>query len=49
MNDTDIIKVINAEKAKKLLEESKRADGRGLLDYRNLEITRGIMKSADGS
>lgn len=49
MSDTDIIKIINSEKAKKLLEQSSRADNRGLLDYRDLEIKRDVMKSADGS
>jgi len=49
MSDTDIIKIIGAEKAKKLLDDSKRADSRDLLEYRELEIKRGVMKSADGS
>jgi len=49
MSDTDIVKIINSEKAKILLDNSKRADGRGLLDYRDLEIKKGVIKSADGS
>lgn len=49
MSDIDMIKVINAEKAKKLFEQSKRADNRGLLDIRKLDIKKGVMNSADGS
>lgn len=49
MSDTDIIKIINAEKAKKYLDENKRIDGRDFLEYKPLEIKRGVMKSADGS
>jgi exosome complex component RRP42 len=49
MSDIDILKIIKADKAKKLLQEEKRFDNRGLLDSRNIEIKRNVMKSADGS
>jgi len=49
MSDIDILKIIKADKARKLLQEDKRFDNRGLLDSRNLEIKKNVMKSADGS
>lgn len=49
MSDIDILKIIKSDKARKLLAEGKRFDNRDLLDIRNLEIKRNVMKSADGS
>ncbi|MFA5745926.1 MAG: hypothetical protein WCX82_04640 [archaeon] len=49
MSDIDILKVIKSDKAKKLLVEDKRFDNREMLEYRQIEIKRGVMKSADGS
>ncbi len=49
MSDTDILKILKSDNARKLIFENKRFDNRDLLEYRSLEIKRGVMTSADGS
>lgn len=49
MSDVDVIKLLNAEKVKKNIEQEKRIDNRDLLEMRPLKIERGVIKSADGS
>jgi exosome complex component RRP42 len=44
-----VIADIKRDHIKKLLEEGKRLDGRGLDDYREIEINNSVYASADGS
>jgi exosome complex component RRP42 len=43
------LKIVNSETITNNIKENKRKDGRGLLDYRNLEIKTGVINTADGS
>lgn len=49
MSDVDILKIIKSDKARKLLVSDKRFDNRQMLEYRPIDIKRGVMLSADGS
>ncbi|MGC8669751.1 MAG: exosome complex protein Rrp42 [Candidatus Micrarchaeia archaeon] len=45
----EAIDVIKAEYIKKLLAEGKRESNRGMLDFRNINITNNIIETAEGS
>ncbi|MEM4137391.1 MAG: exosome complex protein Rrp42 [Candidatus Anstonellaceae archaeon] len=45
----EIIKEINGELIKNLLKQGKRADGRGKLQYRKIEVEKNIIENAEGS
>lgn len=46
---SEILNIVNADNALKLIKESKRIDGRGFNDFRNLDIKTGVVPSAAGS
>jgi len=45
----EILKIISKDTIEEYVKDGKRTDGRGLLDYRNIELKQGVIKSADGS
>ncbi len=49
MSNENILDVLDAQKVKSSLKESKRLDGRDFKEARNLEIETGVVSSADGS
>jgi len=46
---SETLKIVNSENVLSKIKEGKRLDNRDLLEYRNLEIKVGNIKSADGS
>ncbi|MCX8163336.1 MAG: exosome complex protein Rrp42 [Candidatus Micrarchaeota archaeon] len=45
----EIIREINGELIKNLLKQGKRADGRGKLQYRKIEVEKNVIDNAEGS
>ncbi|MDV3103023.1 exosome complex protein Rrp42 [Thermococcus waiotapuensis] len=49
MSDVEIMASLMRDRILSLLKEGKRLDGRGLEDYRNIEIRTGLIEKAEGS
>ena len=49
MNEQNLTPKITADRIKTYLKQGKRFDGRGLDDFRNIEIETGVSKNAEGS
>ncbi len=49
MSSINTIKLVNADNVVQAIKQNKRMDGRDFNNYRNLEIKKGVMASADGS